>query len=99
MPRSGSFRLIFGLMLAVGCGPVISTGLQQEAGPRVSFAELSARPDKYKGRLDDPGRRGHERAALGAGQFLAVDQRQLDDRSTRSAPPPGAPFWWRATSG
>ena len=42
MPRSGSFWLIFGLILAVGCGPAISTSLQQEAGPRVSFAELIA---------------------------------------------------------
>ena len=39
-------------MLAVGCGPAISTSLQQEVGPRVSFAELSAHPDKYQGQLE-----------------------------------------------
>ena len=41
MPRSWSLPLIFGLILAVGCVPAIATSLQQEAGPRVSFAELA----------------------------------------------------------
>ena len=34
MHRSGTFWLIVGVILAVGCGPAISTSLQQEAGPR-----------------------------------------------------------------
>jgi starvation-inducible outer membrane lipoprotein len=80
MPRAWSFRLIFGLILAVGCGPAISTSLQQEAGPQVSFAELSARPDKYKGQLTILGGEVMSVTPWENGSLLTVDQRQLDDR-------------------
>jgi len=80
MPRSWSFRLIFGLVLAVGCGPAISTSLQQEAGPRVSFAELSAHPDRYQGRLTILGGEVMSVTPWEQGSLLTVDQRQLDDR-------------------
>ncbi len=80
MHRLGSFWLIFGLILAVGCGPAISTSLQQEAGPRVSFAELAAHPDRYKGRLEILGGEVMSVTPWGTGSLLTVDQRQLDDR-------------------
>ena len=80
MPRSGSFWLIVGLSLAVGCGPAISTNLQQEAGPRVSFAELSAHPDSYKGQMKILGGEVMSVTPRGKGSLLAVDQRQLDAR-------------------
>ena len=80
MQSSGSFWLIFGLSLAVGCGPAISTGLQQEADPRASFAELAARPDQYKGQLTILGGEVMSVTPWGTGSLLAVDQRQLDER-------------------
>ena len=80
MERSGSFWLAVGLSLAVGCGPAISTSLQQESGPRVSFAELSARPEKYKGQLTILGGEVMSVTPWGTGSLLAVDQRQLDER-------------------
>jgi starvation-inducible outer membrane lipoprotein len=93
MQRSVSLWLIFGLSLAVGCGPAISTGLQQEAGPRVSFAELSARPDKYKGRLTILGGEVMSVAPWGTGSLLAVDQRQLDERFYPVGAASGGTFW------
>jgi len=80
MPRSGRFWLVFGLSLTMGCGPAISTSLQQEAGPRVSFAELAAHPDKYKGRLTILGGEVMSVQPWGQGSLLEVDQRQLDER-------------------
>ena len=80
MPRSGSFWLAVGLSLAVGCGPAISTNLQQEAVSGVSFAELSARPDSYKGQMTILGGEVMSVTPRGTGSLLAVDQRQLDKR-------------------
>jgi starvation-inducible outer membrane lipoprotein len=80
MHRIGSFWLIFGLSLAMGCGPAISTSLQQEAGPRVGFAELAAAPDQFKGRLTILGGEVMSVTPWGTGSLLAVDQRPLDDR-------------------
>jgi len=73
--------LITSLLLAAGgCGPAISTGLQQEAGPPVSFAELTAHPDRYKGRLTILGGEVMDVTPWENGSLLAVDQRQLDAR-------------------
>ena len=80
MRLSGSLRLISGLILTVGCGPVISTSLQQEAGPPVSFAELVAHPDRYQGRLEILGGEVMEVTPWNNGSLLTVDQRQLDDK-------------------
>jgi starvation-inducible outer membrane lipoprotein len=73
------FILGFLLVLA-GCGPAISTSLQQEAGPRVSFAELAAQPDRYQGRLMILGGLVMSVQPWEKGSLLTVDQRQLDDR-------------------
>lgn len=80
MPRSWSLPLIFGLILTVGCVPAIEPRLQQEAGPQVSFAELSANPDQYKGRLAVLGGEVMSMTPWGQGSLLMVDQRQLDNR-------------------
>jgi starvation-inducible outer membrane lipoprotein len=80
MHRLGRFWFIVGLSLAAGCGPAISTSLQQEAGPRVSFADLAAHPDQYKGRLEILGGEVMSVAPWGTGSLLTVDQRTLDDR-------------------
>jgi starvation-inducible outer membrane lipoprotein len=80
MPGSRNFWLAVGLSLMVGCGPAISTNLQQEAGPRASFAALSAQPDRYKGQLQILGGEVMSVTPRGPGSLLAVDQRQLDER-------------------
>jgi starvation-inducible outer membrane lipoprotein len=81
MRRAGSFRLTLGLALAlIGCGPSISTSLQREAGPPVSFAELSAHPDRYKGRLEILGGEVMSVTPWDHGSLLTVDQRPLDER-------------------
>jgi starvation-inducible outer membrane lipoprotein len=80
MPRAWSLPLLLGLILAAGCVPAIETSLQQEAGPRVSFAELSARPDTYKGQLTILGGEVMNVTPWKQGSLLTVDQRQLDSR-------------------
>jgi len=80
-------------MLVAACGPVISTSLQQETGPRVSFAELSAYPEKYKGRLEILGGEVMSVTPYGSGSLLAVDQRQLDDRFYPVGAVSGGTFW------
>ncbi len=73
------FCLIMGLYLA-GCTPAISPALQQEAGPRVGFAELAAHPDKYKGRVEILGGLVMTVQPWQKGSLLTVDQRTLDAR-------------------
>ena len=93
MPRSGNFWVIFGLMLAVGCGPAISTTLQQEAGPRVSFAELSSHPDKYQGQIEILGGLVMSVTPWEQGSLLEVDQRQLDKQLYPVGEASGGSFW------
>jgi starvation-inducible outer membrane lipoprotein len=92
MPRSWSLLLIFGLILAAGCVPAVSTSLQQETGPRVSFAELSAHPDQYKGRLTILGGEVMSVTPWEQGSLLTVDQRQLDERLYPVGAASGATF-------
>jgi starvation-inducible outer membrane lipoprotein len=68
------------LLALAGCGPAISTGSQQQAGPRVSFQELSAHSDKYQGQLEILGGEVMSVKPLGEGSLLAVDQRDLDGK-------------------
>jgi len=75
------FWLIVGSFLALeGCTPAISPTLQQEAGPRVGFAELAAHPDQYKGRVEILGGLVMSVQPWQKGSLLEVDQRQLDSR-------------------
>jgi starvation-inducible outer membrane lipoprotein len=61
-----------------GCAPAISTTLQQEAGPRIGFAEMAAQPDRYQDRLVILGGQVMSVQPWNAGSLLAVDQRALD---------------------
>jgi starvation-inducible outer membrane lipoprotein len=73
--------IILGFILVLaGCGPAISTSLQQEAGPRVSFADLSSQPNRYQGRLEILGGLVMSVQPWKQGSLLTVDQRQLDDK-------------------
>ena len=80
-PLAQIFGLALGLFLALeGCAPAISPTLQQEAGPRVAFAELTAHPDRYKGRLEILGGLVMSVQPWKGGSLLEVDQRELNER-------------------
>lgn len=91
MARFSWLRLGFLLVLA-GCGPAISSGLRQEAGPPVSFAELKAHPEKYQGQVKVLGGQVIQVQPLGAGSLLFVDQRDLDSHLYPSGTASGGIF-------
>jgi hypothetical protein len=62
----------------LGCTPAISPTWQQEAGPRVDFAELVAHPDKFKGQVEILGGLVMTVQPWQQGSLLTVDQRELD---------------------
>jgi starvation-inducible outer membrane lipoprotein len=69
------------LLILAGCGPAISTSLQQQAGPGVGFADLAAHPEQYQGRLVILGGEVMEVKPWGPrGSLLSLDQRELDSR-------------------
>jgi starvation-inducible outer membrane lipoprotein len=71
--------LILGLLAALmGCAPAISPALQQESGPKASFAELSAHPDWYLGQTRILGGEVMQVQPLGQGSLLSMDQHDLD---------------------
>ncbi len=73
--------LILVLFLALaGCAPAISTNLQQQAAPELSFAKLSAHPDRYKGRLVILGGEVMSVEPWENGSLLTVDQRRLNNQ-------------------
>jgi starvation-inducible outer membrane lipoprotein len=76
-----AFWLIVGLLLCTGgCTPAISPTLQQQAGPQVGFAELSAHPDQYKGQVAILGGLVMTVQPWQKGSLLTVDQRQLNSQ-------------------
>lgn len=71
-----------------GCAPGISPSLQQQAGPPVSFAALSAHPEEYQGRLVILGGEVMSLQPWGReGTLMTVNQQEL----TRLGDPRGAP--------
>ena len=85
--------LILGLALALaGCGPAISPTIQQEAGPRVGFAELAAHPDQYQGQTRILGGKVVQVQPLGPGSLLSVDQHDLDSQLFPSGAASGGTF-------
>ena len=85
--------LILGLALALaGCGPAISPIIQQEAGPRVGFAELAAHPEQYQGQTRILGGRVMQVQPLGRGSLLSVDQHDLDSQLFPSGATSGGTF-------
>jgi starvation-inducible outer membrane lipoprotein len=78
------------LMLAIlsGCAPAaISPSLQQQAGPPVDFAALSAHPEEYQGRLVILGGEVMSVKPWGQGSVMTVNQQEL----SRLGDPQGAP--------
>ncbi len=72
--------LILGVgALLAGCAPAISPTLQKESGPKVSFAELSAHPERYQGQTKILGGEVMQVQPLGQGSLLSVDQHELDN--------------------
>jgi starvation-inducible outer membrane lipoprotein len=63
-----------------GCGPAISTGLQREAGPPPSFAELQAHPEQFQGRLEIMGGEVMQVQPIAGGSWLWVNQMRLDEQ-------------------
>lgn len=85
--------LILGLSLSLaGCAPAISTSLQQEAGPKVGFAELSAHPEKYLGQVKILGGEVMQVQPLGQGSLLSLDQHELDRNLFPSGAASGGTF-------
>ena len=90
---NGVYWLILGLGLALaGCAPAISTPLQQEAGPKVGFAELSAHPNKYLGQVKILGGEVMQVQPLGQGSLLSLDQHELDRNLFPSGAASGGTF-------
>src|SRR4030042_5377987 len=83
-------RPILLLSLALtGCVPAISTSLQQEAGPPVSFAALSAHPEEYQGRLVILGGEVMSVQPLGQGSLMTVNQQELGELGNPKGAPSG----------
>ena len=89
-----SFALtVLGLCLwLAGCGPAISTSLQPQAGPQVSFSELAAHPEQYQGKLEILGGLVMSVQPSGAGSLMAVDQRDLDSNNFPAGKASGGTF-------
>jgi len=86
-------RPILLLSLALtGCVPAISTSLQQEAGPPVSFAALSAHPEEYQGRLVILGGEVMSVQPLGQGSLMTVNQQELGELGNPKGAPSGGTF-------
>ena len=88
------YALFLLLMLPfLGCAPAISPSLQQQAGPPVSFAELSAHPEQYQGRVVILGGEVMTLQPLGQGTLMAVNQMDMQQLPySRKAPASGGTF-------
>lgn len=82
----------FCVILAACAAPAISPTIQQEAGPRVSFAELSANPEKHQGQTKILGGEVMQVQPWGRGSLLSVDQHELDNHLFPSAAASGGTF-------
>jgi len=93
MPRSMLWLAAWAIL--AGCGPAISTSLQQEASRQVSFAELAAHPDQNQGRLVILGGEVIQVQPSGQGSLMSVNQFHLDNQFY----PAGAGLYGAAASG
>jgi starvation-inducible outer membrane lipoprotein len=88
-----NYRFILGVLVVLaGCGPAISTSLQQEAGPQPGFAELAAHSEQYQGRVVVLGGHVVSDQLLGQKSLLNVDQRRLDRQLFPSGAASGGTF-------
>jgi starvation-inducible outer membrane lipoprotein len=86
------YLLPLALTLLAGCGGTISPALQQQAGPPVSFAALSANPEQYLGRVVILGGEVMTLAPLGPGTLMTVNQQELADLGNPRGAPSGGAF-------
>jgi len=84
--------ILAGCVALAGCAPAISPTLQQESGPKVGFAELSAHPEKYQGQTKILGGEVMQVQPLGQGSIMSVDQHDLDNHLFPSAAASGGTF-------
>jgi len=76
------------LAISAGCAPAISPSLQQQAGPPVDFAALSANPEAYQGRLVILGGEVMSVQPWGKdGSLMTINQQEM----SRLGDPRGAP--------
>jgi len=87
-------KLLWPLMLALvaGCAAAISPALQQQAGPPVSFAALSANPEQYLGRVVILGGEVMTLKPLGEGTLMAVNQQEMAKLGDPRGGPSGGTF-------
>ncbi len=80
--RQFSGALLALYLALIGCTSAVSPTLQQTAaapGARPGFAELSAHPEAYKGRVVVLGGEVMTVQPAGAGSLLAVNQKELEE--------------------
>jgi starvation-inducible outer membrane lipoprotein len=80
------------LAVSAGCATTISPSLQQEAGPPVSFAELSAHPEAYQGRLVILGGEVMTLQPWREGTLMTVNQQAMRDLGNPRGAPSGGTF-------
>jgi len=66
------------LALMVGCAPVISSSLRQQAGPPANVTDLTSDPDKYRGRMVLLGGEVVSLESHNGGSLLMVGQQPLN---------------------
>jgi starvation-inducible outer membrane lipoprotein len=87
------FLFILGTCVALaGCAPAFSTTVQPETGPKISFAELAAYPEKYQGQTKILGGEVMQVQPRGQGSLLSVDQHDLDSHLFPAAAASGGTF-------
>lgn len=88
-----NYWVILGVLLVLaGCGPAISPAIQREAGPPLGFAELTADPGQYQGRVEILGGEVMAVQSQGQGSLLSMDQRDLDSHFFPSGTASGGTF-------
>ncbi|MDD5641681.1 MAG: Slp family lipoprotein [Syntrophales bacterium] len=80
------------LVMLTGCATAIAPSLQQQAGPPVDFAALSAHPEQYQGRLVILGGEVMKVEPLGQGSLMTVNQQPLSMLGNPRGAPSGGTF-------
>lgn len=80
------------LALLTGCARGISPSLQQQAGPPVDFAALSAHPEQFQGRLVILGGEVMSVEPLGQGSLMTVNQQPMNMLGNPKGAPSGGTF-------
>jgi outer membrane lipoprotein len=79
--------------LLTGCAPAISPDISRQAAPGVAFAELTARPEAYRGQTVIFGGEVMDVRPEGGGSLLRINQKELDaQKRPTDAPVSGGTF-------